>query len=246
LEGESGPTGHNEKTMTTSLTWNEILLRLALTFAAGTLIGINRGEHGRPAGLRTTLLICLAAAIAMIQANLLLGTAGKSANSFVVLDLMRLPLGILTGVGFIGAGAILRKEGLVVGVTTAATLWFVTVMGLCFGGGQIGLGLAALGLNLLVLSGLKHVEEHWRQDRQGTFILTVGLNGPGEDQISQMLSQAGYKIQSISVIYLNDSQTREYNCAIRWRGLSSEKLPPVFVQKIAHCSGVTKLVWNPL
>jgi putative Mg2+ transporter-C (MgtC) family protein len=83
-------------------------------------------------------LVCLAAAIAMIQTNLLLAVKGRTADSFVMLDLMRLPLGILTGMGFIGGGAILRRESLVLGVTTAATLWFVTVIGLCFGVGRSG------------------------------------------------------------------------------------------------------------
>ncbi len=103
------------------------------------------------------MLVCLAASISMIQANLLMDTVGKAGNSFIVLDLMRLPLGILTGVGFIGAGAILRKENRVLGVTTAATLWFVTVMGLCFGGGQLGLGITALVIGLIVLGGLKRI-----------------------------------------------------------------------------------------
>ncbi len=66
--------------------------------------------------------------------------------------------------GFIGAGAILRKDNLVLGVTTAATLWFTTMMGLCFGGGQWGLGTAALILGLVTLWGLKIVEKAMRQD----------------------------------------------------------------------------------
>lgn len=132
--------------MPTTLGWNEIALRLALTIVAGAVIGFDRGEHGRPAGLRTTLLVCLAASVAMIQTNLLLNTVGKRPDSFVVMDLMRLPLGILSGMGFIGAGAIVGRDRLVLGVTTAATLWFVTVIGLCFGGGQIILGLVSLGL----------------------------------------------------------------------------------------------------
>lgn len=132
--------------MPTTLGWNEIALRLALTIVAGAVIGFDRGEHGRPAGLRTTLLVCLAASVAMIQTNLLLNTVGKRPDSFVVMDLMRLPLGILSGMGFIGAGAIVGRDSLVLGVTTAATLWFVTVIGLCFGGGQIILGLVSLGL----------------------------------------------------------------------------------------------------
>jgi len=115
------------------ITWSQILLRLLLAFTAGTLIGFNRSAHGHEAGLRTTILVTLTACVAMIQVNLLLGLTGKAPNSFIQLDLMRLPLGILTGVGFIGGGAILHKKDIVVGVTTAATLWFSTVIGLCFG-----------------------------------------------------------------------------------------------------------------
>src|ERR1700684_406534 len=165
------------------LTWHDIALRLALSVAAGGLMGLDRGEHGRPAGLRTTLLVCLAAAVAMVQANLLLVTIGKTPDSFVTLDLMRLPLGILTGMGFIGGGAILRRDNLVVGVTTAATLWFVTVIGLCFGGGQIGLGIAASILALLVLSGLRWFDHHIKQEQHGILSLTTECDQPSEEDI---------------------------------------------------------------
>ena len=114
--------------MPLSLQWSEIALRLALTVVVGLMLGYNRGEHGKAAGMRTTLLVCLAASVAMMQVNLLLPLAGRTPDSFVMNDLMRLPLGILTGVGFIGGGAILRRGSLVVGVTTAATLWLGTVI----------------------------------------------------------------------------------------------------------------------
>jgi putative Mg2+ transporter-C (MgtC) family protein len=144
--------------------WHEIALRLALTVISGLLIGYNRTEHGKAAGLRTTLLVCLAASIAMIQVNLLLPTAGRSPDSFVMNDLMRLPLGILTGVGFIGAGAIIRRDNIVVGVTTAATLWYATVIGLCFGGGQIEIGIAATAIGLLALWFLNWIELRLRRE----------------------------------------------------------------------------------
>jgi putative Mg2+ transporter-C (MgtC) family protein len=108
--------------LSVSLQWTDIALRLGLTVLVGIVIGYNRSEHGKAAGMRTTLLVCLAASVAMIQVNLLLPTAGRPSDSFVMNDLMRLPLGILTGVGFIGGGAILRRDNIVVGVTTAATL----------------------------------------------------------------------------------------------------------------------------
>ncbi len=164
--------------MSSSLDGKEIAARLALTILAGTLIGINRGEHGRPAGLRTTLLVCLAASLAMIQTNLLLGTGGRSTNSFVMLDLMRLPLGILSGMGFIGGGVILKRDDLILGVTTAATLWFVTVLGLCFGGGQLILGSVGLGLGLVVLWGLKWAEMALPQDHRASLMATLGPDAP--------------------------------------------------------------------
>ena len=182
--------------MPSHIGWGEIGERLLFTVIAGTLVGINRGEHGRPAGLRTTLLVCLAAAVSMIQVNLLLPIRGKAADSYVVMDLMRLPLGILSGMGFIGAGAILRKDNVVLGVTTAATLWFVTVLGLCFGGGQIELGCAALGLGLIVLWALKPVEKLWKHQRQGTLTVVVGNAGPTEQEITESLINGGYHVYS--------------------------------------------------
>lgn len=197
--------------MSLILTWQEIALRLALSVVAGTLIGLDRGEHGRPAGLRTTLLVCLAAAVAMIQANLLLATVGKTSDSFITLDLMRLPLGILTGMGFIGAGAALRCDGLVFGVTTAATLWFVTVIGLCFGDGQIALGLDGLVLGLIVVSGLRWVDYRMSQDQHATLSLTTDRDKPTQQEIFGTVQRAGYKIKVSSVAYINQSQQRQFD-----------------------------------
>ena len=95
----------------------------------------------------------------MLQVNLLLPMSGRPPDSVVMNDLMRLPLGILTGKGFIGSGAILRRDDMVVGVTTAATLWLATVIALCLGGGQLALSVAATLLGLLTLWVLKWVED---------------------------------------------------------------------------------------
>src|SRR5262245_31798975 len=105
--------------MPITVEWHDIALRLALTVVTGVVFGAKRSERGRAAGLVTTVLVSLAASVAMIQANLFLATTGKQSDSFITLDLMRLPLSILTGMGFIGAGAILRRGELIRGVTTA-------------------------------------------------------------------------------------------------------------------------------
>jgi putative Mg2+ transporter-C (MgtC) family protein len=218
--------------MPLTLTWHEIALRLALSVVAGGLIGLDRGEHGRPAGLRTTLLVCLAAAVAMIQTNLLLVTIGKTADSFVTLDLMRLPLGILTGMGFIGGGAILRRESLVLGVTTAATLWFVTVIGLCFGGGQISLGITAFVLGMMVLSGLRWFDYRMKQEQHGTLTLTTERDQPSEEEIQATVRKAGYKISLSAVAYGGETEQRQLEFNLQWRGVPQHADAPPFVRQL--------------
>jgi putative Mg2+ transporter-C (MgtC) family protein len=104
-----------------------------------------------------------------------MNSVGKTPDSFVVLDLMRMPLGILTGVGFIGGGGILKRGDDVHGLTTAATLWFVTIVGLCFGGGQIGLGVAGAGLGLITLRTLKLLEVKLKQRRISQLWMKWGI-----------------------------------------------------------------------
>ena len=231
--------------MSPQITWSEIALRLFLTVLAGTLVGINRGEHGHPAGLRTTLLVCLAASLAMVQVNLLLDVSGKSDSSFVVMDLMRLPLGILSGMGFIGGGVILRKGNLITGVTTAATLWFVTVVGLCLGGGQLALGMIALALGLGVLWGVKAIEEHWTQVHVGTLTVVSRDNGPDEFQILEQVAAGGGKLTGWSKLsYQKTDGCREHTSRVTWKICPSRPQPPPFLQTLSKTPGVVQVDWE--
>ena len=208
--------------MPVTLTWEQIAVRVLLAAVASFLIGYNRDERGKALGIRTTMLVCLAATLAMLQANQLMDTTGKRPDSFVVLDLMRLPLGILSGIGFIGAGAILRKDGLVYGVTTAATMWFVTVLGLLFGGGQLKLAMAATGLALFVLWVLKWVEMNIPTRRSGFLALELAEDGapanlprPTEAQLREKLALAGYEVRNWTAVYLQ-SALHSIECEVRW------------------------------
>lgn len=227
------------------LTWQDIALRLALTVLAGAVVGVNRGERGRPAGLRTILLVSLAASVAMIQANLLLDSTGKAADSFTVMDVMRLPLGILSGMGFIGAGAILRRGELIVGITTAATLWFVTVLGLCFGGGQLGLGLAMLGIGMAVLVPLRWVELRIPQDFRARLLLTLSAEGPGEQELRDELAGSGFRVLSTTVVYLPRQRLRRLECRVQWREAPRDRGLPPILDRLAARPGVLRLEWRP-
>jgi putative Mg2+ transporter-C (MgtC) family protein len=233
--------------MTVNLSYTEIAFRLFLTIVAGAIIGQNRGERGHPAGLRTTLLVCLAASISMIQVNLMLGMSGRNFNSsFVMNDLMRLPLGILSGMGFIGAGAILRREDRVVGVTTAATLWFVTVLGLCIGGGQYALSLAALAIAVAVLWGLKWIEARMPQERLATLALTASSNNVTDEVIRRIFEAGGVQLVSLAVAYDLEGNRQEYTCEVHWRARSVDPRQPAFLNELIRLPGITKVRWNPL
>jgi putative Mg2+ transporter-C (MgtC) family protein len=217
-----------------------------LTVIAGVLVGYDRSEHGKAAGMRTTLLVCLAASVAMIQVNLLLPTAGKPSDSFVTNDLMRLPLGILTGVGFIGGGAILRRDDIVVGVTTAATLWLVTVVGLCFGGGQLALGGVATAIGIFALQGLRWVESRLRQQIRTRLTLMVADNGVSESVLRHRLADAGLSIVGTRVIFNRSEGYRELIFELRQLRLAHDTRTPSIVADLATEAGVVKLRWDAL
>jgi putative Mg2+ transporter-C (MgtC) family protein len=227
------------------LEWPEIAIRLLCTILAGALIGWNRTEHGRAAGLRTTILVALAACLAMLQVNLLLAQTGKASDSFVELDLMRLPLGILSGIGFIGAGAIVRRDNFVVGITTAATIWFVTVLGLCFGGGQIAVGLTGLGIGMTVLTVLKVIEDGMKQDRQGLLTIVTGESGPSEQDVRANIDRAGFRISSCRFTYTPETKNTELNCALHWKSKAYASEVPAVMNVLAATPGVVRIAWAP-
>lgn len=222
----------------------QIAVRLLLTVVAAAVIGLERETNGRAAGLRTTLLVGLAACVAMIQANLLLTVRGKAPDSYAVMDLMRLPLGILSGMGFIGAGAILRRDDRVLGVTTAATMWFVTVLGLCFGGGQIGLGLGASVLGLVVLRGLKWSEHRWLHTQRAILSLVAGPAGPTEQELADLFALRGCTVGNWSISYSKQDANRRLTCHVHWRGDDPAGQLPSFLKNLAQRDGVLELEWN--
>jgi putative Mg2+ transporter-C (MgtC) family protein len=182
----------------------------------------------------------------MVLANLLLGTAGKRPDSFAQFDVMRLPLGILGGMGFIGGGAILRRGELVVGVTTAATLWFVTVIGLCIGAGEIWLGIAATALGFAILSGLPFAERRMPQERRARLLVACDSGDRPLEQLTARLHGAGYAIGDVDLAF-RDGKFCEARLDLRWRAVASAgTTPPGFLAEFAGHAGIRALHWSPV
>lgn len=136
----------------------EDLGRLLAACVAGAVVGFERELHGKPAGLRTNIMICMGAALFTLMS---IHMAAANPNN----DRARIAAQIVTGVGFLGAGAILHARGSVIGLTTAASIWLVSSIGMAFGSGEFLLGTVATALAAGVLLGLSHVEEYianWR------------------------------------------------------------------------------------
>jgi putative Mg2+ transporter-C (MgtC) family protein len=230
--------------MSPELHWPAIALRLALTILAGGLLGTDRSRNGHPAGLRTTLLVTLAASVAMIQMNLLIPTNGKPHDSYAVMDLMRLPLGILTGVGFIGAGAIVRKGDIVLGITTAATLWFATVVGLCIGGGQLILGSAAAVLGYMVLTSLRWLERRIEQFQPAMLVVVTTQHSMTPADLRSRLEAAHFRIKAISVDYSPSEQRQSIRCEVRWPSVRGAAELPAILKELEVTPGLIQLAWQ--
>jgi putative Mg2+ transporter-C (MgtC) family protein len=224
--------------------WNDIALRLALTVIAGLLVGYNRTEHGKAAGLRTTLLVCLAASVAMIEVNLLLPTAGRPTDSFVMNDLMRFPLGILTGVGFIGGGVILRRDNIVVGVTTAATLWCVTMIGLCLGAGLIGLGIVATAIALFALWVLQWVEARLRRERRAELAIEVEGGELSESTLRRRLEASGLRVTGVRLSISDVGARSTLVFSLLDFSVPDESEIPAVCRELSVEPGVRKLEWK--
>jgi putative Mg2+ transporter-C (MgtC) family protein len=137
----------------------DLTLRLLLVAGLGAAIGLERERHRKPAGLRTNILIAVGAALFTTLSVHLAGVGGTPD---------RIAAQIVTGVGFLGAGAILHSGVTVQGMTTAATIWVNAAVGMAVGAGEYVMAAVATGITLLVLALLAPVEAWFERGSQPT------------------------------------------------------------------------------
>ncbi|MFC2144747.1 MgtC/SapB family protein [Actinomycetota bacterium] len=155
----------------------DIIIPCVLAMIFGGIIGIQREKHERPAGFRTHTLVCLGATVFTLVSYL-------GFVSFGGLDVSRIAAGVVTGIGFIGAGVIFRQGPLVKGVTTAASIWIVAAIGVSLGVKLYYLAVTAAILGFLILSILKSFES--RIIRSPNYHLKISTSS-GFDDIDKIL-----------------------------------------------------------
>ena len=184
-----------------TLDWWEVVLRLALAAVLGAAIGVERELREREAGLRTHLLVSLGSALFTIVSAYGFHAFLASGASVVRADPTRIAAQIVTGIGFLGAGAIIRQGLSVRGLTTAATLWVVAAIGLAAGAGYYSAAVATTVLVLVSLWPLRiaahRIFLRYRPDRER---LLVDL-APGRSAapVLAAVEEAGGQIESLSV-----------------------------------------------
>ncbi|TYO98997.1 putative Mg2+ transporter-C (MgtC) family protein [Geothermobacter ehrlichii] len=172
-----------------------MVAKLLLASLAGGLVGFERERHGRPAGLRTHLLVALAACLMMIVSEaFFLKYEVLSADSVVRLDPARIAAQIVTGIGFLGAGVILKEGVNVRGLTTAASLWVVAGLGMAFGAGLFAVGALATVLALISLVWLKRLDPMLKKDRYTNFKVTGRYREQLVDEVEKMIVDRGLRI----------------------------------------------------
>ena len=229
--------------MPTPLGWEDILLRLALSAVAGMVIGINRERHGRAAGLRTMLLVCGGAALAMILADWMVLHQG-GVNSAAAADPSRFAQGILAGMGFLGAGAIIRQGNSVQGLTTAASLWYVTILGLCFGAGCWAIGLAGWGVALVALFVLPVLERHIHGDRYCTVTVVTRLDTLNEEEIRRRLTGLGLKCLDTCMEYQAADRVKTIRFSVQYHVDQANRLPGQVIAELSQRPGVLEVKWE--
>jgi putative Mg2+ transporter-C (MgtC) family protein len=204
----------------------EIILRLAVALLIGGFIGLERSYHGRPAGFRTHALVCLSTSLLMLLTVYETRWFTSIDAGRVTLDPTRMAQGIMTGIGFLGAGTIL-KDGLTVrGLTTAASIWITAAIGILVGVGFYFPAVTATLMTLLTLSLFRWVEDRIPVQFYAQFQVRFARdNVMPEEQLRGLLKAHNFSIAHLNFRLDVDGNFFEYRMVIRTsRGQSASRL----------------------
>lgn len=213
------------------LSSQQIIIRLLLSVILSGCIGMEREKIKRPAGIRTHMLVCVGATLVML-------TSSHLFKKYPNIQIDRLGAQVISGIGFLGAGTIIRQGNDVQGLTTAAGLWAVACIGLSIGSGFYLGGIAATIIVLATLVVFKKVEEYMMKRNRFLNISIVTINRPGQiGSISESIEEMGV---SINRIEFNESKYGNITLNIVLK-LPEYKMKNYVISRIISQDGVIKV-----
>jgi putative Mg2+ transporter-C (MgtC) family protein len=194
----------------------DILWRLLLGLVLGGVIGLERSYHGRPAGFRTHTLVCLASTLLMLVTVYESQWFPASFPETVRIDPTRMAQGIMTGIGFLGAGVILKEGASVRGLTTAASLWITAAIGVLAGVGFYFPTIVATLLTLSTLAVFRWIESSMPAQFYARHMVCFPREATmPESELRGLIKQHGFSIANLSYRLRSDGKIFEYQMAIR-------------------------------
>jgi len=183
-----------------------MVLRLIVAAILGGIVGMERGSGDRPAGFRTHILVCVGSALFMLVSiygfdDIAPVTTIAENDIGTRRDTARIAAQVVSGIGFLGAGTILHEGLTIKGLTTAASLWIVSAIGLAVGSGMYVLSTAATVLTMVTLVTFHHWEKRFVGNRnERRFIRVVTHNIPGViTEVTGYLAECGIKVKTLNV-----------------------------------------------
>jgi putative Mg2+ transporter-C (MgtC) family protein len=224
------------------LGWAEILLRVVLAGALGGAIGCERELREREAGLRTHLLVAVGAALFTMVSAFAWTDWQFSNREGLVFDPTRIAAQVVSGIGFLGAGAIIRQGLSIRGLTTAATLWVVAAIGMASGAGYYMAAVMTTVLVLVTLWPLRvlvfRLSGRFRHD-EGRLVLELPA-GASAASMLEVVEGAGAMVRSLS--FEDEGETRRLDAHLR---LASGRSPAALIDALNSAENVRAARWNP-
>ena len=223
-----------------TLTWPHVLLRLVVAGGLGGAIGLERELRERQAGLRTHLVVCVGSALFTIVSAYGFSEFLVHGGSVVRADPTRIAAQIVSGIGFLGAGAIIRQGLSVRGLTTAATLWLVAAIGMASGAGYYSAALITTGLALLTLGPLRifayRVVHRFRPELDRLLVEIPAGGSPGA--VLEAIERGGGHVVALEIE--QDGDRRNIAVDIELRGAAASSI----VADVGEIDGVLEVRWT--
>jgi putative Mg2+ transporter-C (MgtC) family protein len=223
-----------------TLEWPHVLLRLVVAALLGGAIGMERELRERQAGLRTHLVVCVGSALFTLVSAYGFHEFLVSGGSLVRTDPTRIAAQIVSGIGFLGAGAIIRQGLSVKGLTTAATLWLVAAIGMASGAGYYSAALFATAGALLTLGPLRivayRVVRRYRPEVDRLLVEIPAGGSPGA--VLEAIERRGGRVVSLEIAQEGDR--RSIAVDVELRGIEA----PLVVADVGEIDGVLEVRWT--
>jgi len=193
----------------------EILIRLLTAVSAGALIGLERSHHGRPAGLRTHTLVCTASSLLMLLTVYQWELLENVPMDTIRVDPTRMAQGIMTGIGFLGAGVIMREQFTIRGLTTAASIWITAAIGILAGMGFYSATWVSALITLIVLSLFGWIEKRLPSKRFAKLMIRFNSREVmSHADLNELIAKYGISGTTPSYRLEDDGRFLEYGMTI--------------------------------